>query len=56
MEYGNPGNLFDVTDVVTVDVAALEAEREWLRRQCRALLDQRSRAFRLGYQAATEDR
>lgn len=43
------GDRYDVTDVE----AQLE-EVEWLRRQCRALLDQRSRAFRLGYQTARE--
>lgn len=43
------GDRFDVTDS-----AAQLDEVEWLRRQCRALLDQRSRAFRLGFKTARE--
>lgn len=47
MNYGDPGRVFDVSDV--------DAEHERLRRAeaiARALLDQRRRAYRLGREDA----
>ena len=56
MVYGTHGALFDLSDVsAQATISVLVEEVAWLERQCRALLDQRSRAFRLGRRTAFEE-